>query len=202
MINGNKRKLSNYVVDKELQFHFLAGTLIFMSVAIIVVLAIVRFPPNLGFFSAYLGTQDPSTQHFLIIIKKLVPLIFLLFIFSLHQLTAIHRIVGPLVNFCHTFDNIKEGNLMHPVHLRQGDYLKKESKKMNDMIDSLSERISKAFNDQNKLLSDLEKIIARTGDLKTKEELEAALKIVMADARCVMDTLSQFQIKNNPSDIV
>ena len=201
MIKVNNRKLSNYIVDRDLQFRFLASSLILMFIAMIAVLAIVLLPLVVGMFSADLEIQYRSAQDFLIIIKKLVPAIILLFLFfSLHQLTATHRIFGPLVNFCHTFANMKEGNLMRLVHLRQGDCLKKECEKINDMIDGLSQLISRAFNDQKKLISDLENIISRTGDLKTKEELEAALKIVMVDARYVMDTLSQFQVKNDSSD--
>ena len=89
---------------------------------------------------------------------------------------------------------------MRRVYLRQGDCLKKECEKINDMIDGLSQLVAKASDDQKKLISDLENIISHTGDLKAKEELEAALKIVMADARYVMDTLSQFQVKNKSSD--
>ena len=201
MIKVNNRKLSNYIVDRDLQFRFLASSLIFMLIAVIAVLAIVLLPLVMGMFSADLDIQYRSAQDFLIIIKKLVPAIILLFLFfSLHQLTATHRIFGPLVNFCHTFSSIKEGNLMRPVHLRQGDCLKKECDKINDMIDGLSQLVAKASNDQKKLISDLENIISRTGDLKTKEELEAALKIVMVDARYVMDPLSQFQVKNDSSD--
>lgn len=51
-----------------------------------------------------------------------------------------------------------------------------------------------------KLISDMEDMISRTHDLDTKEKLAAALQIVTADARYVMETLSRFQVENGPSE--
>lgn len=46
----------------------------------------------------------------------------------------------------------------------------------------------------------MEDMISRTHDLDTKEKLAAALQIVTADARYVMETLSRFQVENGPSE--
>lgn len=68
------------------------------------------------------------------------------------------------------------------------------------MIDGLSHVVLRVMEDQKKLISDLEDMISKTHDLDTKEKLAAALQIVTADARYVMETLSRFQVKNGPSE--
>ena len=152
-------------------------------------------------FSTDMETQYRAAQTFLILVKQLAPaVILLLLLFILHLITVTHRICGPLVNFRHTFSRLKEGDLSRRVYLRQGDYLKKECEIINGMIDGLSHIVSQVMEDQKKLISDLEDMISKTHDLDTKEKLAAALQIITADARRVMETLSRFQVKNGPSE--
>lgn len=195
-----KRKLSNYIVDRELQIRIIAGSLIFMLAAIIVTLTIILYPLFRDMFSSDLDTQYQAAQTFLILVKRIVPaVILLLLLFVIHLITVTHRICGPLVNFRHTFLKLKQGNLSRRIYLRQGDYLRKECELINGMIDGLSDIVSRIMENQKKLISDLEDMISKTHDLDTKEKLEAALHNLTTDARYVMDTLSRFQIQNGPS---
>ncbi|PIP08644.1 MAG: hypothetical protein COX51_03380 [Syntrophobacteraceae bacterium CG23_combo_of_CG06-09_8_20_14_all_50_8] len=201
MMKENKRKLTNYIIDKEVQLRIIAGSLIFMLAAVILTLIIILYPLFRDMFSTDMETQYRAAQTFLILVKQLAPaVILLLLLFILHLITVTHRICGPLVNFRHTFSRLKEGDLSRRVYLRQGDYLKKECEIINGMIDGLSHIVSQVMEDQKKLISDLEDMISKTHDLDTKEKLAAALQIITADARRVMETLSRFQVKNGPSE--
>jgi methyl-accepting chemotaxis protein len=195
-----KRKLGNYIVDKELQIRIIAGSLIFMLAAVIVTLTIIMYPLFRDMFSNDMDTQYRAAQTFLILVKRMVPaVILLLLLFVLHLIIVTHRICGPLVNFRHTFLKLKEGNLSRRIYLRQGDYLKKECELINGMIDGLSGIVSRIMEDQKKLISNLEEMISKTQDLDTKEKLEEALRFVTADARYVMETLTRFHIENGQS---
>lgn len=195
-----KRYLKNYIVDKELQIRIITGSLIFMLAAIIVSLTIILYPLFRDMFSADMDTQYRAAQTFLILVKRLIPaVILLLFLFVLHLIKVTHRICGPLVNFRHTFSKLREGNLSRRIYLRQGDYLKKECELINQMIDGLSDIVTRVTADQKKLIANLEEMISKTSDLDTKEKLMEALNVLTADAKYVMETLSRFRMENGPS---
>lgn len=201
MQKENRRKLSNYIIDMELQIRIIVGSLIFMLAAVIVILVIILYPLFRDMFSTDMETQYRAAQTFLILVKRLVLAVtLLLLLFTLHLITVTHRICGPLVNFRHVFSRLKEGDLSRRVSIRQDDYVKRECEKINCMIDGLSHIVSQVKEDQKKLISDLEDMISHAHDLDTKEKLAAALQIVMVDARHVMETLSRFQVGNGPSE--
>ena len=201
MAENNQRKLRNAIVDWELQFRIIAGSLIVMLIAVIIILGVVLYPLLSGMYSANAETQYRAARDFLILIKQLIPVVILMFLFfTAHLLLITHRICGPLVNFSRTFAKLKEGNLSTRAYVRQDDYLKKECDKINEMIDGLSRMVSRITADQKKLIDNMEEIISRTDNLQKEGDLDGALTTALADARRIMDTLSQFRVDRSAPD--
>jgi len=194
-----KRKLRNYLINKEVQLKIVITNLVYMVIIIIITLAVLLWPLlNDMFFSNNLDVQYQAAQTFLTLIKRLFPVVGLMFILIfVHQILITHRICGPLVNFTHTFKKIAEGDLTRKIFLRKGDYLSEECEKINTMIDSLSRFIANIRNSHEKLVSVLEEAMAKVKDQDARIKIEEALNIVKQEALQVKEYLSIFRIKNN-----
>jgi methyl-accepting chemotaxis protein len=197
-----KRKLKNYLINKEIQLKIVITNLVYMVIIIIITLAVLLWPLlNDMFFSNNLDVQYQAAQTFLTLVKRLFPAVGLMFILIfVHQILITHRICGPLVNFTHTFKKIAEGDLTRKIVLRKGDYLSEECEKINTMIDSLSRFIANIRNSHEKLVSLLEEVMAKVKDRDTRIKVEEALDIVRHEALQVKEYLSIFKIRNKKTD--
>jgi methyl-accepting chemotaxis protein len=149
-------------------------------------------------FSTNLDVQYQSAQTFLVLVKRLVPaIIVVLVLFTVHQIIITHKICGPLVNFSHTFKRLAEGDLTRKIYLRQGDYLKRECDKINDMIDGLSGILRRLIEDHKKLILKLEDIMMRVQDIDTRENIQCSLEILNNEVHYVANTMKVFKLEED-----
>ena len=154
------------VVNKSLQYKFLAMILIY-SATLVVFLALSLFIPDI------LQMQDQGLDMDLraaaadrLLTKHawVWPAVFVLIgLFGLHSFRSFWRVVGPLYRFQLVFQRVSDGDLCYPVKLRAGDYLHEEAKVLNGMLLTLNEKIgSIKLSGEEALrgLRDLEKKIA------------------------------------------
>lgn len=201
MMYRKQRKLRNYIIDRDLQFRVIAGSLIFMLLAVITTLVVVLFPMIKGMFATDLEIQYRSAQTFLLLIRRLIPVVILLLLFyTIHLILITHKICGPMVNFSHAFLELKKGNLLRRIHLRPGDYLKNEGEKINEMIGGLSQLILRAQENQRLFVADLESVIVNSKEFTTKEDFEKALINTLKSSESVTDSLTKFQVDSAPSE--
>jgi methyl-accepting chemotaxis protein len=59
-------------------------------------------------------------------------------VLGIHSVRIFHRLIGPLYRFRWAFAKIGEGDLSFRVQIRKNDYLQKEKKTLNEMIDALA----------------------------------------------------------------
>lgn len=201
MMYRKERKLKNYIIDKNLQFRVITGSLIFMLIAVMVTLAVVLFPILKGMFATDLEVQYRSAQTFLLLIRRLIPVVMLLILFyTAHLILITHKICGPMVNFSHTFLKLKEGNLLRRIKLRPEDYFKNESEKINEMIGGLSQLVLKAQENQRLFVANLESVIVNSKEITEKENFEKVLKNILKSSESVTDSLAKFQVDSAPSE--
>jgi len=132
------------VVNKSLQYKFLAMILIY-SATLVVFLALSLFIPDI------LQMQDQGLDMDLraaaadrLLTKHawVWPAVFVLIgLFGLHSFRSFWRVVGPLYRFQAVFQQVIEGDLNYPLKLRAGDYLHEEAEVLNQMLLTLSEKI-------------------------------------------------------------
>ena len=191
-----KRKLRNYLINKDLQIRLIRNNLFYLLICVIVTVSILLYPLiHEMMFLPDLEGQYRAAQTFLLLVKWLVPAILIvLILFMGHTIITTHRICGPLVNFTHTFDSLAQGDLTRKVYIRKGDYLKSECARINLMIDGISGIINRLFADHNQLLSTLQSLNEQAKDMEIKEKLEASLKIIKQDGEYVSETLSKFKV--------
>jgi methyl-accepting chemotaxis protein len=190
------RKIRNYIVDGDIQIRIIVLNLFYMSAMAIFIVILIFYPVVYNMFSEDLEVQYRSAQTFIMIIKQLIPaLLVILGLYTLHQIIITHRICGPLVNFTHTFSKLAEGDLTRKVYLRQGDYLKKECQKINEMIDGLSGILKRVMTDHEKLITSLEDAMSHVQDIDTKERIASSLEMLKNDASYVTESLSIVKLR-------
>ena len=179
-----KRKLSNYLINKDLQLRLVRNNLFYLLLCVIATVSILLYPLiHEMMFVPDLEIQYRAAQTFLLLVKWLVPAIMMvLILFMGHTIIITHRICGPLVNFMHAFDRVAQGDLTVKVYIRKGDYLKSECNRINLMIDGISGIINRLFTNNKQLLATLQSLSEQTKDALTKEKLESSLKIIRQDA--------------------
>jgi methyl-accepting chemotaxis protein len=154
----NRRRLKNYFIANKVHFKMMLTNLVYTALIFVVIIFGVLSP----FFRDIYRIEDIYSQHysalfFIVLLNRLsFALIGVVLISLIYQMIINHRFCGPLVNFCHTFRKISQGDLTRKVFLRRHDFLKSEASQVNDMIDSLTEHITAIKKGCDQLFSTLE----------------------------------------------
>jgi len=195
MTPANKRKLKNYFVDWDLQIRIVAYGLIYMTVVVLITVAVILFPLAREMdWSDNLAVRYYAAQTFLLLTTKIVPAVaIIIFLYVFHLIAVTHRICGPLVNFTHAFRRVGEGDFRQRIKLRQGDYLKKECERINEMIRELSLMVAEAKIIQEKLTDDAARISVLAGQATADEGISRGVARLEADIRDMGQTLSRFK---------
>jgi methyl-accepting chemotaxis protein len=59
-------------------------------------------------------------------------------VLGIHSVRIFHRLIGPLYRFRWAFSRIAGGDLNFRVQIRKNDYLQREKKTLNEMLDALA----------------------------------------------------------------
>jgi signal transduction histidine kinase len=189
----NRRQFKNYLIANKIHFKMMLTNLAYTALIFDVIIIGVLSP----FFHDIYRIKDIYSQHysamfFIVLLDRLsVALIAVLLISLIYQMFINHRFCGPLVNFCHTFKKITQGDLTRKVFLRQYDFLKSEAVQVNDMIDSLSDHIMALKKDHGRLLSTLEDKFDAQMD---QDEYQKVLETLKNQADICNQHLSIFKI--------
>lgn len=91
-----------------------------------------------------------------------------------HSIFTSHKIAGPLYRFNLIFKALKEGTVPTPVQLRRGDYLHDEKETINQMLESLREKLTAIKEEQ----ASLHKSILQCKDLGSHPSMDELTKRV------------------------
>lgn len=166
------------LVNKSLQFRFLAMTLIYSTILVLVV-ALVLFVPDIvqmGDQSRSLDLRAAAADRLLAKHVWVWPSAFVaILIISFHSFHTFYRVVGPLHRFHAVLDKVASGDVSYSMKIRRKDYLEQEAEAFNEMLRVLTEKlggIQHAGRDALKSLEELENHATRefSGD-ETYQEL-------------------------------
>jgi len=196
MAGSNKRKIRNYIINRDLQFRMILTNLIYMLFIVLTTVAVILSPLISDMFiSQDLGLQSRAAREFLAVIKRILPVEIILFILiSLHQLLITHRILGPIKNFTNTLKSISRGNLTRKVSVRQSDYMGREGEEINHMIEALSHLILRFKNNHDKLVSALKETTRHIEDVDARRNVDEALQIAKRETEFVTEDLALFEL--------
>ncbi|NVL91972.1 MAG: methyl-accepting chemotaxis protein [Desulfobacterales bacterium] len=189
------------IVDRSLQYRFLVMILAY-SAMIMIFLALFLFLPDI--MKLYdeglsLEARAIAADRILTLHARVWPaVIALICIIGIHSFRALLRILGPLYRFRWAFEEVQNGNLGLRVKLREKDYLRREEKAINEMIETLSGKlktIQLAGGDALKSLDELEQIVTKKGDLTETDR--KVLRVHRHDLDALMDTARYFQLETD-----
>jgi len=198
MEDQNKRKLKNYLINRDLQLSIIVHNLLFMVIIILTAIGVVLLPLIRDMtLTDNIDVKYRAAQSFLVIAKRLIPALLILLVpYMAHLLLVTHRICGPVVNFGHTFSRLSEGDLTRKVSVRRRDFFKNESEGINAMIDGVSKIVCRVIVDQENLVSELDDIIARADTLDSQEKVKSSLKRLKKQADRVSEGLTHFRVED------
>ncbi|MGD2029083.1 MAG: methyl-accepting chemotaxis protein [Desulfobacterales bacterium] len=195
----NKRKIKNYITVNKNQFKLTLSNLGFSVLTIVVIIITVLSP---FYYDIYRGNDvyfhNYSAKIFLTLLERLsyalITILLLAILYQILQVVFTHKFYGPMVNFSKTFDRISQGDLTRKVVIRRHDFLKNEARQINEMMDALSNRITKIKTANDLLLSGLEQV--GNSDIE-KGKSGHALNMVKKQAHLCHEYLSKFKIHAN-----
>jgi methyl-accepting chemotaxis protein len=140
-MTARTRRQKYSIVDRSLQYRVLA-IIISYSLVIVLFLAICLFVPDiLSMSNEQLSweVRAAAADKLLTLHSRVWPaIIAMVCVLGIHSVRIFHRLIGPLYRFRWAFAKIGEGDLSFRVQIRKNDYLQKEKKTLNEMIDALA----------------------------------------------------------------
>jgi methyl-accepting chemotaxis protein len=161
------RRRRYHIVNRSLQYRFLATIIIYFFITIAFLSVYLFVPEILRFEDESLSAQDraAAADRILVLHSRIWPAsLVLMCAFGIHSILFFHRVAGPLYRFHKVFERIREGDLNFEVRIRKKDYLHPEAEMINEMIGGISRKLktmqlasleaSKSWGEIEKKLSD------------------------------------------------
>ncbi len=134
----------SYIVDKSLQYRFLATILIYGFI-VVAFLSVYLFLPEIMKMqddSLSFEIRAAAADKLLAFHSRIWPAaIVIIILLGLHSILFFHRLVGPLYRFFWAFEKVRNGDLSFRVKIRRKDYLHREEAGFNEMLDALAGKL-------------------------------------------------------------
>jgi methyl-accepting chemotaxis protein len=187
------------LVNKSLQYRFLAMILIYSAIFVLF-FALVVFVPDI------IQMRDQSIDQVLRadaaerILSKHVwvwPIAcVIILIMSFHSFRSFYRVVGPLHRFHAALDDVASGEVRYSMKIRAKDYLSEEAETLDEMLRVLTEKlggIQQTGEDALKSLKELENHATR--ELNNDETYQALIDTHHQHLERLMQTARYFHIQ-------
>ena len=193
------------IVDKSLQYGFLARILIYSSV-IVIVMALFLFVPeiiNLQDETLSLEVRMVAANKILTMHTRVWPIVIsLICVIGIHSFLNFLRYIGPIYRFRMSFEQVKSGNLSFRVKLRENDYLHEEENALNAMIEMLANKVgSMQLASQRALKSfdELEKTVTETSSLTGTDK--GLFSVHRDQLDTLIDIAQYFRLEDQTSNV-
>ncbi|MFP4476167.1 MAG: hypothetical protein ACLFOY_11470 [Desulfatibacillaceae bacterium] len=196
----NQRKLRNFLINKDVQLRLVLHNFIYLFLFVGVTLAVVLSPLIYDMsYAESIDVQYQAAQTLLHLFKLWLPAVVVMaLLIFIHQVIVTHRLVGPLVNFSHTFRRVAGGDFTRRSRLRRGDYLKKECREINEMVDQLALFITRVKEGNDDLVEFLGRL--SDGGLLQEDEYQEEARHLLAKANEVQASLEVFRVELDEED--
>jgi len=173
------------VVYRSLQYHFLAQFFIYSAIIIFFLAVFLFLPDMLKMQDESLSMDERANAADRVItlhIKVWPAAIVLIGLLGVHSFLTFHRLSGPLYRFRWVLNQIRDGELIHPISIRKKDFLHTEEKVFNETIDVLIdklENIQQAGDNALKAFYEIERI---SDDKKSLMNVGVHLNRIISEA--------------------
>jgi len=142
LIPGKRRRV--YIVNKSLQYRFLATIIIYFFITIAFFSVYLFVPEILKLEDESLSIQvrAAAADRILTFHSRIWPASIVIICFlGIHSVLFFHRVVGPLYRFHGAFNRIRQGDMSFQVKIRRKDYLHPEEELINEMIEAVAGKL-------------------------------------------------------------
>ena len=192
------------VVDRSLQYRFLAFILVY-SFAIVLFLAAFMFIPDIMRLqdqSLSFDTRADAAENMLTLHARVWPAILLVIcLVAIHSFRFFHRLIGPLYRFRKVYEQVRNGDLSFKVKIRKKDYLHEDEAGLNEMLETLSGKwrnMQQTTEDALRSLDALEET-GREGN-NWKESLEDLLRLHRHHLERLAETSRYFTVQKEEQE--
>jgi methyl-accepting chemotaxis protein len=134
----------SYIVNKPLQYRFLAIILIY-CLTIVLFLAVFLFVPDIIRMqdkSLSLEARAGAANKILTLHARVWPaVIAIIAVAAFHSFRSFHRLIGPLHRFRSVFEQVGNGDMSFTVQIREKDYLHQEEAALNEMLEMVAGKV-------------------------------------------------------------
>ncbi len=188
MAKRDQRRRS-YIVNKPLQYRFLAIILIY-CLTIVLFLAVFLFVPDIIRMqdeSLSLEARAGAANKILTLHARVWPaVIAIICVAAFHSFRSFHRLIGPLHRFRSVFEQVGSGDMSFTVQIREKDYLHQEEAALNEMLGMISGKVRTIQQAGAKALKSLGELEERVNGVPNWGETD---KEVMRHHRLRLETL-------------
>ncbi|OQW63068.1 MAG: hypothetical protein BVN29_17935 [Nitrospira sp. ST-bin5] len=189
-----------------IQYWFVATTLVYFSCLLVVLYGVVFLPMVQPLDSPTVSWEERAqvATQILELNTRVWPWLLVTFLgLLLHSLYFMHRIAGPLYRFAALFRSIGAGHLHQRARLRKHDYLHREARDFNAMLDSLEHNIA-LLHRHGTAVSQTYQDAVRPIRQQSSNQLNAALQMLEADIsrlRLCADTFKPKETQQSASQL-
>lgn len=175
-MRGNYNRKFISVVNKSLQYRFLATMLIYFIILILFFGITLFLPDIMQMYNKSLSMEIRGAAAERMLFKHVWvwPIVLVLSgLMGLHSFRSFQRVAGPLYRFRWAFEQIRNGNLGLIVKIREKDYLHPEENSLNEMlrtIESQMERVKKGTNDALNSFKKIEEKISEDNNINQDQQ--------------------------------
>ena len=188
MTKRDQRRRS-YIVNKPLQYRFLAIILIY-CLTIVLFLAVFLFVPDIVRMhdkSLSLEARAAAANKILTLHARVWPaVIAIICVAAFHSFRSFHRLIGPLHRFRSVFEQVGSGDMSFTVQIREKDYLHQEEAALNEMLQMIAGKVKTIQNAGAEALKSLGELEGKLNQVPNWRETH---KEVMRHHRLSLETL-------------
>ena len=198
MTKQDQRRRS-YIVNKPLQYRFLAIILIY-CLTIVLFLAVFLFVPDIirmNDKSLSLEARAGAANKILTLHARVWPaVIAIICVAAFHSFRSFHRLIGPLHRFRSVFQQVGSGDMSFTVKIREKDYLHQEEAALNEMLVMVAGKlrtIQEAGAEALKSLGELERKVSQVPNWS--ETQQEVMRHPRQRLETVLNSANYFRVK-------
>ena len=189
----------SYIVNKPLQYRFLAIILIY-CLTIVLFLAVFLFVPDIIRMqdkNLSLEARAGAANKILTLHARVWPaVIAIIAVAAFHSFRSFHRLIGPLHRFRSVFEQVGNGDMSFTVQIREKDYLHQEEAALNEMLEMVAGKvrtIQEAGAEALKSLGELERKVSQVPNWS--ETQQEVMRHHRQRLETVLNSANYFRVK-------
>jgi len=187
---GRRRRV---LVDKPLQFGFLLVCFSYITAFMLMVGLALFIPLIIELPNKQPVLAEAAASQLLLLHQRFWPAVLVsLLLLSLHAILISHRFAGPLYRHKVIYKEIASGKIPGAFIARKGDFLRKETAGLNEMIESLRFRLQDIQASGFELDEAVAKLLGSAGTV-TDEGLREKLNAVSESQEKLREKIDYFQ---------